>query len=104
MRLAAHRKSASSLLHEPFTIFRDIRECIENASMVYSSSQSLLKSDDFTMLKGASLALERIEGVFINPPPTSPRANDDLAWEFSDDVREEIVSHLGGYGNLRPSK
>ena len=56
------------------------------------------------MLKGSLLALERIEGVFINPPPTSPQANDDLICEFSEDVCDEIVSHLEGYGNIRPSE
>lgn len=56
------------------------------------------------MLKGSSVALERIEGVFINPPPTSPQANDDLMCEFSEDVYDEIASHLEGYGNIRPSE
>jgi len=83
---------------------RDLRECIENASVVYHSSENLLKSDNFTMLKGSSVALERIEGVFIHPPPTSPQANDDLMCEFSEDVYDEIASHLEGYGNIRPSE
>ena len=71
------------------------------SSVVYRSAANLLRSDNYTLLKGSALALEQIEGVFTNPPPTAPRANDDLLIEFSSGLFDDIVSQVEGYGNIK---
>ena len=78
----------------------ELRENIEKASVAYHSSSNLLRGDDFTLLRGCSLTLDQVEGVFINPPPSIPRANDDLGSQFSSELREDITSEVGGYGSI----
>lgn len=51
---------------------RDLRERAEQASSVYQKSEDLIFADDYDVLREGRLTLEQIEGVFVNPPPSTP--------------------------------
>lgn len=40
---------------------------------MYQRSEELLFADDYDVLRDARLTLEQMEGVFVNPPPTTPK-------------------------------
>ena len=52
---------------------RDLRENIVVTEAVNMQSNDLLRRDDYTLLKDVKLTLDRIEGIFTNPPPVAPR-------------------------------
>lgn len=85
----------------PF-VYSDLRDCIERASVVYQRSDELVQRDDFVLLSEAKLTLDLIEGVFTNPPPTIPRARNDLKCMFMEDVKEEVASSVGRASTLVP--
>ena len=45
--------------------------------------------------------LEKVEGIFTNPPSSLPHAGPDLTAEFSPDVLTDITSHMEGYGTVK---
>ena len=52
-------------------------------------------------MQGCSLALEKVEAVFTNPPASLPSAEPDLTAEFSQDVFSDITSHLEEFGTVK---
>ena len=54
--------------------------------------------------QGCGLALEKVEGVFTNPPPLLPRAGPDLTADFSQDLHSDITSYLEGFGTVKSGK
>ena len=45
--------------------------------------------------------LEKVEGIFTDPPSSFPHARPDLAAEFSPDLLTDITSHMEGYGTIK---
>ena len=96
----AGENGSYSLAVPPRLSRSDLRENIEKASVAYHGSANLLRSDDISLLRGCGLALDQLEGVFIRPPPTATRANDDLVSQFSSDAQEDIASQVASYGRV----
>ena len=53
--------------------YRDLSDNVTLAEALNSKADMLLHRDDYTLLREVKLTLEQIEGVFTNPPPTTPR-------------------------------
>ena len=51
---------------------RDLQDCITLAEGVNSTAGRLLHMDDYSLLSEVKLILDQIEGVFTNPPRTTP--------------------------------
>ena len=52
-------------------------------------------------MQGSSLALDKVEAVFTNPPATLPSAEPDLTVEFSQGVFSDMTSHLEEFGAVK---
>ena len=57
-----------------FVSHSDLKECIEKATAVQHTMDLLRRSDDYTLLQRATLTIDEIEGVFVNPPQCTPRS------------------------------
>ena len=60
-------------MHPCCCAYRDLEECVAKAKAVNSKADSLLRNDDYTLLKDVKLTLDQIEGIFTRPPPMTPR-------------------------------
>ena len=83
-----------------------LRDSIEKASAAHTAASDVLKGSklDIHQLFGSSVLVQQLESVFINPVPTLPLAMDDLTCGFSEDLREEVVSLVDGYGVVKSSE
>jgi hypothetical protein len=88
-------------VHALMTQAVELRENIEKATAVYSQTAGLIVANNFALLQGCGLPLERVEGVFTNPPPLLPRAGPDLTADFSQDLHSDITSYLEAFGTIK---
>ena len=63
-----------------------------------------LRKHLFHCVKGCSLALDKVEAVFTNPPSSEPSAGPDLSVDFSKEVFSDITSHLDEFGMIKSGK
>lgn len=68
--------------------------------MAHRNCTNLLRSDDFALIEGSSLALEQVEGVFINLPHLELQAKDDLRFDLSRELRDDVVSNVAALGKV----
>ena len=80
----------------------DLNGCVERAEVVHRRTDELLRRDDFMLLREAKLTLDLIEGVFTNPPPTLPNAQNDLRCTFQSDVTDEMADSIGRACTVTP--